>query len=92
MHCAEIISTGAFPYQTSGLVSRAKDKFRPKERGRWQIASRLRGAGGRSKESDALTWCCLIQCLTGVALRFSFQTIFSGKFILGGKLSNFSFH
>ena len=34
----------------------------------------------------------LIQCLTGVALCFSFHTSFGGKLILAGKLSNFSFH
>ena len=33
----------------------------------------------------------LVQCGTGVALRCRVQTIFSGKLLLGGKPSNFSF-
>jgi hypothetical protein len=48
---AQVMAQLGYP---SGLVSHAKDKFPTKERGRWQIASRLRGAGGRSKESNAL--------------------------------------
>jgi hypothetical protein len=50
MHCAEIMTQLGHP-STQLAVSSLAPKINSAQR---QIASRLRGAGGRSKESDGL--------------------------------------
>ena len=83
MHCRrDHGSTGATPAKLA--VSSLAPKINSDRSTRTSCEVRAAGA----KKATHLTWCCLIQCLTGVALCFSFHTIFSGKFILGVKLSN----